>query len=543
MISGRQALQQIQTALKQEQQRLRELDSRLSQTNDRLLELDGRRASEMQHLAQLRLQFLATDKAPAAKPGLDDAAVLALLQARDAAYRAVQQRLSELEGQGRQLEARAAALADQRQTLTDKIGAAELEAQKQLEASPAYQQQLQATRAAERVATQAAAKATQSEEELASKGAAYDGDALFTYLWQRQYGTAGYRPGGGPFGPLLRWLDGKVARLIGFDGARANYQRLQELPVRLREHADRVQAQAQQQFEELRRLDEQGRQQGGVGALEEELRATEAQQAELQRSTEQHAQRNQAALADLEAFAQGSDENYRKAVALLRSELEAAPLQMLRNQALATPSPDDDVIVARLRDQTRERERMAQSAAEMKDSASQHRARLGQLEKLSTDFTRVGMDAPSSGFRDASVINGGLTQFLTGLLTAEALWRLLNQQRTTVNTPSNPDFGSGGFGRGTVWGGGAQYPRQQGSGPFGGAGPDMAGDIIGGILGGLLSGGSSGRSSSSRSGSSSSRGSSGSARPSGGSRTSSGGSSKGARSTGGRGKFKTGGRF
>src|SRR5690606_20379465 len=83
--------------------------------------------------------------------------------------------------------------------------------------------------------------------------------------------------------------------------------------------------------------------------------------------------RNQAALSELETFAQGSDPNYRKAVELLRSNLESAPLNVLRNEALSTPSPEDDVIVARLRDLHTERERKAGSGTELKESAALHR--------------------------------------------------------------------------------------------------------------------------------------------------------------------------
>jgi hypothetical protein len=41
---------------------------------------------------------------------------------------------------------------------------------------------------------------------------------------------------------LVRYLDRKVARLIEFDGASRNYAVLVELPVRLREHAERLRA-------------------------------------------------------------------------------------------------------------------------------------------------------------------------------------------------------------------------------------------------------------------------------------------------------------
>ena len=83
----------------------------------------------------------------------------------------------------------------------------------------------------------AEAKAAQAERDLEEKRQPYEADPLFMYLWRRKFGTPEYRSKG-----LVRSLDRKVARLIEFDGARRNYAVLVELPVRLREHADRLRA-------------------------------------------------------------------------------------------------------------------------------------------------------------------------------------------------------------------------------------------------------------------------------------------------------------
>lgn len=543
MLSGRQALQEIHQALNQEQQRLREIDARLKALNDELLQLDTRRAHELQRLARLRLQFLSTGESTAGVPEDTSRAVLALIEARNQAYQRVQQRLNELEAEAAQLEARAVELADQREKLVEELGAAEQATQERLREDPTYQAQLAKARETERIASQADAKATQSEEELESKGAAYRGDRLFTYLWERGYGTSAYRPGGGLFAPLVRWLDGKLARYIGYADARPNFHRLQELPERLREHAERVEQRAEAEFEKLRQLDLQGREADGIPELEERLQEIEAAMKQAQEGVAALAGRNQEALAELETFAQGTDPDYRKAVELLRSDLEAAPLQVLRSEALSTPSPEDDVIVARLRELNREREQRSASGADLKESAAQYRSRLAQLEKLRADYVRAGMDEPTSAFRDGKAVSGGLQQFLTGLLTVEALWRLLSSQRVRRPTGYDPDFGSGGFGRGTVWGGGRSYPRgrDRGWGP----GADVAGDVIGEILGGLLSG--QGRGGSGGFGGGRGGGFGGGGRSSGGGRRSGGGRpSGGGFRTGGRvggGKFKTGGKF
>src|SRR5690606_22487620 len=160
---------------------------------------------------------------------------------------AVQQRLDDLQARRNDLETRREGLRQQLEKAAAAIDEAEAEAQARLASDPAYVAQKETAKAAERVAVHADEKATVSEQEQGAKGKAYLADPLFMYLWHRGYGTSQYRAGG-----LVRFLDGKVARLIGYDEARANYSRLIELPVRLREHADRMGQLADEEFAKLK---------------------------------------------------------------------------------------------------------------------------------------------------------------------------------------------------------------------------------------------------------------------------------------------------
>ena len=57
------------------------------------------------------------------------------------------------------------------------------------------------------------------------------------YLWNKKHGQAEDRSG-----TLVRFFDRKVARLVGYRDARANYAMLNEIPLRLREHAKNKQS-------------------------------------------------------------------------------------------------------------------------------------------------------------------------------------------------------------------------------------------------------------------------------------------------------------
>lgn len=457
MISGRDTLNTLLSTIAEEQQRMRQVDASLSNSNDELLKLDSARMQELQRLARMRLNYLAKDKAQVADTS--DEQLLKFIAQRDAAYAALQQRIAELEGDGKAREAERAGAMAELDGAVKTIEDAEVATQRRLEADAAYQARLEAAREADRVAGRADAKATQSENEQATKGEAYRADPLFSYLWRRKFGTAEYRAGGLVFAPLLRYLDGRVARLVGYQDARANYSRLLEIPLRLREHATNARAAADAAHAELQRLDLEARKADGIPALEEKKAAVEARIAKLDAAVQEASDRHAAALAESEKFAKGADENYLNAVEFMRGQLDAAPLDVLRVRALATPSPEDDLVVGRLAGFAKRREELERTVAELRAGAEASHKRAKELDWLRANYTRSGYDAPNTAFRDAGAVKTGLTQYLTGLITMDALWRLLGQQRTVVQTKVDPNFGSGGFGRGTVWGGGAA-PRR-----------------------------------------------------------------------------------
>lgn len=520
-MSGAQALSAITDAIRQEQERTRRLDADLAKANAQLLELDVERKRLLGQLAEVRVKYLLSPQA-ASDLQRGDEQVLKLLEAREASTGTVQQRLDDLQARRADLEAKREELRRQVERIAEAIDDAEAEAQARLAQDPAYVAQKEAAQAAERVAVHADEKATLSEQEQGNKGKAYRADPLFMYLWNRGYLTPRYRAGG-----IVRWLDGKVARLIGYAEAQANYARLVELPVRLREHAERMGAQADAEFAELKALDEQALEAAGVHKLEAERAEAEAAVAEVDAAIAEVAEAVTGALAELERYAKGEDEQFKKAVQYLSSEFGRDDLKALRREALATPFPEDDVIVARLLDVEAAKERQAKTLADLKEVAEANRKRLSELEQVRREFTRRQYDVPGSAFSNGSVVGTVLTQLLMGALTSQAFWRVLQQQHTYSQRRADPTFGSGGFGRGSVWGPVRRAGRD--------AGREVLEDVLGG-LGDILGGGGRGWSGGGSWGGP--FGGTGRARSSGGggSRPSGGGS----RSSGG--GFRTGGR-
>jgi len=451
--TGRQALATIQRAVAQEEQRTQALEAQLSAASQQLAEIDVQRGEATLELARLRVQHL-EHGGDATRVADADARVLAMLEARQASIATLRQRLDAIALETTAAEDTRDERADALERANALLDEAEAATQARLEGDPAYRAARQQAEDAARIAQHADEKASQSEEERASKERAYQADPLFMYLWRRRYGTSGYRAGG-----LTRWLDSKVARHVRFGAARANYARLQELPVRLREHAERVAEQANAALEALTALDEAARTADGIDAHVRSRDDAVQALAEADGRLDALAREREAGFEELDLVARGEDDAYQQALTFLASELGREDLRSLRRQALATPFPEDDVIVARLIDLKERRNGVDATLRELKEATARQRQRLREVEQLRGDFTRGRMDQPGTTFADGTLVATVLSQFLQGALARDALWRVLEQQRRQAPQRSDPNFGSGGFGRGSPWSSGTPRSR------------------------------------------------------------------------------------
>jgi hypothetical protein len=239
-------------------------------------------------------------------------------------------------------------------------------------------------------------------------------------------------------------------------------------------------AAADAELASLEALDQAARAADGIPALESRL-------AEEQARLDAVDQRMTQSEADLEAlqtrraaYAEGQDDYMGKALTAMADALQREDLMELRREALATPFPEDDVIVARLLEREDEQRRQEASLQALRDSLTQHHNRLEQAKALRDDFKRQRYDREGSEFGDAAQLALIFGQFVNGILDRQNLWRILQEQQRYRPQRSDSDFGSGGFGRGTVWGGGVgDLRRSGGTGGFGQGGPGRSSGPIG----------------------------------------------------------------
>jgi hypothetical protein len=461
MISGRQTLASIDSSLQELRDKISRSEQQIEERSNRLLALQQDEIKNYRELSRLRVEILATDQLITI-PDDAERTVQRLLDQRKNGLQKVHIDITASEQRRRDLELKREQQASSLEEAAVVVDMAEKKTQDRLDDDPAYQRQLQVTREMERTVRHAQGKATQREEELENKGRPFHNDPLFMYLWNRKYSTVEYQEN-----TLTRWIVGRVAMLIRYGVARVNFSKLQEIPQRLRKHADQVGQKAKQEFEALKALDTQARKEDGIPPLEEILEQQEVELKEIDGQIEQAMARQQELERQKSDYSAGTDKYYQKAVDYLTSELRRDDLKDLRLQAQATPFPEDDMIISHLLEQEAQEQDLQDGITELKSLNTRQQQRLVELESLRFDFKRNRYDSAGTGFSDPAVIAATLGNLINGVLTSEAFWRILQQQRRYRPRRADPGFGSGGFGRGTVWGSGMRFPSGGGGGIFG----------------------------------------------------------------------------
>lgn len=448
MISGRQTLATIDQALNDAHSKVSNLESRISTLTEQRVAQQQSLTEDHRELAGVHLDNLLADPL---RQHLDQAErqVLALFEQRQQALTRLEQQILAAVTKRQEIEEQRTVHAKYVDTAIKAVDETEAATQNRLEKDNAYLTQRNRVDIAERKAGHAAEKATRSEQEQKLKGEAYRSDALFMYLWQRHYGLPAYAGSG-----LFRWLDNKVARLVGYADARVNFARLNEIPQRLRDHAVRLQSEADIEYDALKLLDEKARESDGIKALEQQMSDAQEKLDHIDQRISENESRYQTLMSEQTNYATGDDEFTRKGIDYLATEFQREDLKELRYEAMETPYPDDDLIISRMLQREQELQELEDRVNDQRQSLQQQQKRLKELEGLRIDFKANRFDRAGSTFKDNSMVNMMLAQFLDGLLDRDMLWKVLREQQRYRPKKSNPTFGSGGYGRGSVWNGG-----------------------------------------------------------------------------------------
>lgn len=490
-IRGPEALASLDEAMRDIRREEDDISTRLARSAERVAKIKEGEAELFRQLAQLRLD-------PAVQGELDGAISAAELRAREQ-LKAHAKDLSKAEREVAESDASLARLTAERaealrqfethqgelKALAGKLGAS-------IARDPAFAAKRQQATELAAVAAQSMRKTEQAEADRDAKGKPYRDDPLFLYLWEAGYGTASYRANN-----FIRYLDSLVANVVGFAKARPNFAMLNEIPLRLREHAERQIEIAKAAEAEVDALEAQAIDAAGGKPIREAMTGAQQRIDALDAQMVAIEDQRDEATRTLSALSQGSNPAFEGALTELATALGREDIRTLLADARRTRTGQDDTIVAQI-DDARARAREEDSeTADQKERLKTLAARRRELEDIQWEFKKQRFDDPRSTFREDKLVGDLLNDFLRGGISASSYW---DQWQRSQNWSAGT----------SDWGGGVGLPnngRQRSSSPwpdnggstfnwpdssFGGGGSSRSKPSSGGFGGGWGGGSSSG---------------------------------------------------
>jgi len=466
MFTGREALSSVENAISRVRSNESRLDATLRSAIDEAARLRQEKAESFRALARIRLDAMvrervigdlnATERRALEILELHRQKLADLTRRRDAGQAALDRAEAAKHERDEEL---AAAL--------ERIGELQERTLSQLRSSPAWQRAREAVEAAIGVAENAEKKAALAEQDLAAKGAPYESDPLFMYLWDKKHGSAEDRSSA-----LVRFFDRKVAALVDYRDARANYAMLKEIPLRLREHASSRTAAVEAAKRRLADVEREALIANGIEAHEataaESEVAMKAAADEVVRVTSE-LQRIEAERAEL--LETGGDANFGRAVDILAEALSREDIRELYEEARRTPIPADDRVVSAIAAADAALVKADSEIAEIRSEVRKLARRRTELEGARDRARNSGYDDPRGTFggNGAEVIGDIIGAILRGAMSGGALDQVFRDNYRAPRRRSGAGWGGGsGPSWPSPWGGGGSSGGGQSGGGDGG---------------------------------------------------------------------------
>jgi len=286
------------------------------------------------------------------------------------------------------------------------------------------------------IANESLKKTSQAEADQEQKGRPYRQDPLFIYLWEAGYGTTNYKANN-----LVRWLDAKVARLIGYQDARANFSMLNEIPLRLGEHAERQIAAAEKAEAALDEIEARAVSKAGGDPIKKALTAAQERIETIDREMVKTEDERDTLVKKLRQLAEGREPAFAKAVKNLATAMQGREIADLMAQARQTRTLDDDIIIAKIDDARVRLIDEENETGELRERLKVLARRRRELEDIAWEFKKSQFDDPRSVFRKEELVGDMLNQFLHGAISAASYWG--QWQRSQNWRAGTTDWGGG----------------------------------------------------------------------------------------------------
>jgi hypothetical protein len=322
-----------------------------------------------------------------------------------------------------------------------------------------------AVEAAEKVAANADEKASLAEADLAAKRKPYEDDPIFMYLWRRKHGYSEDTSSG-----LVKFFDRKVARLVGYQDARANYAMLQEIPARLREHAKNKQSDVDGARQQVVAIERAALVADGIEEIEARVAAGQAAaKAAGEAVLKISAELQQIDAARAEALGADDEAAWSGGIGLLAEALAREDLRTLYQEAVRTATKADDHAISLISAAREALQKADSEVARIRSEIREMARRRSELEGARDRARLEGYDDPRGGLGGSGgqVIGHVIGAILQGALQGRAIDNVLRDNYHAPRRRADLDFG--GSADASSW------PN-----PWGGGGIDTSGGGDGG---------------------------------------------------------------
>ncbi len=465
MVSGLRALHDIDAAIAKARANVTKAARLPGRTANAMAEASRQMLQAYRDIARVRLEELEQGQAGDVLGYVDRQAEKLLAQHAEEEQRLQAQADAQAAAIAR-LETRRRAAEKQVEAAIKAYEKAAAASEKKLSKDPAYQELVGKVQDLEAMIDRAQAKLELAQKDVSEKGRPYREDRYFQYLQNRKYGT---RQAKGWF--LTRWLDGLLARRLGYREAALNYKRLTDIPKRLANHVEDLRESHAKAVQAVEQAEAEALKADGVEDLKQASLAAQAILDGIDADIETAEKRHQDLRTELANVSAGQSPPFEQAINLIVETLKRKDLPDLQRLVLHTVSPDDDRAVLRLGELSEQMEQLQADQAEARRVLERYQDNLRELEKLRRRFKNRRYDAPGSQFPDGGALFGSLLgQILSGVLNSSDVWRQIERAQRTVRRNRR----RGGFGGGD-WGRASRLPRS----------PGGFGDIFGGSSGGF----------------------------------------------------------
>ncbi len=420
-ISGRSVGHALQQAAEQLRRQQTECQTSLRRLDESTQELVDRRGKTLLELAEHYLPEVDRDSVLASFRGIRDE-LLKILARKQRRESQLHESLKEDETEAIRIQADLETTANQldkngseRERLEDIVA-------ERIKAHDDFQKLSQQALEAEQELERNEQRIAEIKQEATEKLPAYDKNRMFRYLYDRGFGTSGYKKKG-----LTRQMDKWIAKLVKFGRSKRSYDFLRVTPELMAAEVQRRREQFNVLMEKLEAIedaisDEVGltkvRQQGHELVTRRDKLVTEL--AALEKRFNDHHQ-------ELLALEGKQNEFYEQGVGQMKAYLDEMEHSWLEHQSRSTPERHDDELVAEigwLNDQLsnarRESNQLMQEQRDWDERSS-------GLNDVMHRFRRANFDARNSLFSDDFDVQRHVGGYLHGDFGSEQLWSTLRR--------------------------------------------------------------------------------------------------------------------